>query len=122
MSEEMLELLVRELELDADDVSVHTALIDLTCLWQLHALDRPELKDQPWPPVTAGRVVQAPRRPSAASSRCVRERALMVHHPYESFASSVEAFIDRGGRRPAGAVDQDDAVPRPAATARSPAA
>ena len=31
-------------------------MIDLSRLWQLHALDRPELKDRAWPPITAGRL------------------------------------------------------------------
>ena len=35
------------------------APLDLGCLWQLHALDRPDLKDRPWPPVTAGRIAVA---------------------------------------------------------------
>ncbi|MGZ4792725.1 MAG: RNA degradosome polyphosphate kinase, partial [Ilumatobacteraceae bacterium] len=59
ISEEMLELLVRELDLGPRDVTAHRAPLDLTCLWQLHALDRPDLKDQPWPPVTAGRIAAA---------------------------------------------------------------
>ena len=42
IGDEMLELLVRELDLDIRNVSRHRALIDLSCLWQLHALDRPE--------------------------------------------------------------------------------
>ncbi len=41
ISEEMLELLLRELELDPTDVTAHRAPLDLTCLWQIHALDRP---------------------------------------------------------------------------------
>ena len=39
--------------------TVHRGPLDLTCLWQLHGLDRPDLKDQPWPPVTAGRIAAA---------------------------------------------------------------
>ena len=99
MSEEMLELLIRELDLDEGDVSRHRGVIDLTCMWQLHGLDRPELKDQPWPPVTAGRVARAEEAGRSFFS-VVRERALMVHHPYESFASSVEQFISEAADDP----------------------
>jgi polyphosphate kinase len=92
ISEEMLDLLVRELDLDPDDVTVHRAMLDLTCLWGLHSLPRPDLKDRPWPPVTAGRIVTADTNGRSLFS-VIRERALLVHHPYESFASSVEKFI-----------------------------
>ena len=92
ISEEMLELLLRELELDPSDVTAHRAPLDLTCLWQLHALDRPDLKDEPWPPVTAGRIAAAEEAERSMFS-VIRERPLMVHHPYESFSSSAEAFI-----------------------------
>ncbi|MEP6298983.1 MAG: RNA degradosome polyphosphate kinase, partial [Ilumatobacter sp.] len=53
---EILELLVRELEITHDDVTYHRSLLDLSCLWELMALDRPDLKDEPWPSVTAGRL------------------------------------------------------------------
>lgn len=92
ISAEMLELLRRELELAPSEVTSHRAPLDLTCLWQLHALDRPDLKDQPWPPVTAGRLVAADEAGRDIFS-VIRERPLMVHHPYESFASSSESFI-----------------------------
>ena len=87
ISDEMLELLLRELDLEPNDVTAHRAPLDLTCLWQLHALDRPELKDRPWPPVTAGRIAAAEEADRSIFS-VIRERPLMVHHPYESFASS----------------------------------
>jgi polyphosphate kinase len=64
---EVLELLVRELDLTMDDVTFHRAPLDLSCLWQLLDLDRPDLKDEAWPPVTAGRIAP-PRRPTARSS------------------------------------------------------
>ncbi|MDO8364638.1 MAG: polyphosphate kinase 1 [Actinomycetota bacterium] len=99
ISEEMLELLVRELDLDRADVTVHRNPLDLTCLFQLHALERPDLKDAPWPPITAGRILRAEGQDRSIFS-VIRERALMVHHPYESFASSVENFIAQAADDP----------------------
>ncbi len=99
MSAEMVGLLVRELELDHSDVSFHATLLDLTALFQLAALDRPGLKDQPWPPVTAGRIVAADEAERSMFS-VIRERPLLVHHPYESFASSIESFIARAADDP----------------------
>jgi polyphosphate kinase len=99
ISEEMLELLARELDLGPRDVTVHHAPLDLTCLWQLHTLDRPDLKDKPWPPVTAGRIAAAEESDRSIFS-VIRERPLMVHHPYESFASSSESFIAQAADDP----------------------
>src|SRR6056297_2467111 len=59
IGEEILDLLVRELELTHDDVTRHRALMDLSCLWQLHGVDRPDLKDDPWPAVQPGRLAAA---------------------------------------------------------------
>jgi len=98
-SDEMVELLVRELDLEATDVSFHDALLDLTCMWQLVAVDRPDLKDAAWPPVTAGRIAAAEDAGRSIFS-VIRERPLLVHHPYESFASSVESFIDQAAEDP----------------------
>jgi len=92
---EVLELLVRELELTMDDVTFHRAPLDLSFLWQLLELDRPDLKDKPWPAVTSGRIVAADETDRPIFD-VMRHRALMLHHPYESFASSVEAFISSG--------------------------
>ena len=99
MSDEMLDLLVSELELTGADVYRCRAPIDLGCLWQLHGADRPDLKDRAWPPVTAGRIATAEEldRPLVT---VMRERAIFVHHPYESFASSTEAFIEQAADDP----------------------
>ena len=99
ISQEMLELLLRELDLGPNDVTSHRAPLDLTCLWQLHALDVEELKDRPWPPVTAGRIAAAEEADRSIFS-VIRERPLMAHHPYESFASSIESFIAQAADDP----------------------
>jgi polyphosphate kinase len=92
IDDEVLDLLVRELEIDPRNVSRHRAMLDLSCLMQLQSLERPDLKDRPWPPVTAGRIAVAEETDRPIVS-VVRDRALLLHHPYESYASSVETFI-----------------------------
>jgi polyphosphate kinase len=99
MSDGMLELLTHELELEPADVYRCRAPIDLRMLWQLHALDRPDLKDRPWPPVTAGRIAAAEEADRPLFS-VMRDRAIFVHHPYESFTSSTEAFIQQAAEDP----------------------
>ncbi len=99
IGDELLELLVRELELDPRNVSRHRAMLDLSCLWQLHEIDRPDLKDRAWPPVTAGRLFLAESSDRPIFS-VMRDRAIMVHHPYESFSSSVEVFLEQAANDP----------------------
>jgi polyphosphate kinase len=99
MSDGMLEVLTEELELEPADVYRCRAPIDLGLVWQLHGLDRPDLKDRPWPPVTAGRIAIAEEADRPLFS-VMRDRAIFVHHPYESFTSSTEAFIQQAADDP----------------------
>ncbi len=99
ISDEMLDLLVRELAIDRRNVSYHRGLIDLSCLWHLHGVDRPDLKDRAWPPLTPGRLFLAEETDRSIFS-VMRDRAIFVHHPYESFASSVEVFLEQAAEDP----------------------
>ena len=96
---EVLELLVRELDLSMADVTFHRSPLDLSMLFELVDLDRPDLKDVAWPPVTPGRIAAAEESDRPIFD-VMRHRALMVHHPYESFANSVEAFISQAADDP----------------------
>jgi len=97
---ELLELLVRELEITADDVTFHRSPVDLSCLWELMSIDRPDLKDEPWPAVTAGRLAAAEEADRPIFD-AIRTRAMLLHHPYESFSSSIEEFIAQAASDPA---------------------
>ncbi|MEJ7801733.1 MAG: polyphosphate kinase, partial [Ilumatobacter sp.] len=99
IGDELLELLIRELELDPRNVSRHRSMLDLSCLWQLHGLERPDLKDRAWPPVTPGRLFLAEGTDRSIFS-VMRDRAIMMHHPYESFSSSVEVFLEQAAVDP----------------------
>jgi polyphosphate kinase len=99
MSDEILRLLVRELELSPADVYHVDGLLDPTCLWQLYDLNRPDLKDRAWVGTTQPRLSEGlSGRPDFF--RVLKERDVFVHHPYDSFATSVEAFIDQAARDP----------------------
>lgn len=92
MPSEMLSMLLDELDLDEDDVTLHRTLIDLTALFQLATLERPALRDEPWKGVSPSRV-QAIARGEKTWFETLRERDLFVHHPYESFGKTVESFV-----------------------------
>ena len=92
ISDEMLDLLVHELDVDRADVFVLRGPLDLTCMFQVAGLHRQELRDTPWLPVTAGRIATA-QAMGRSIFHVIQERAMLVHHPYESFASSIEALL-----------------------------
>ena len=100
MSDEILELLRRELEIGPDEVYVIDGLLDLGALWTLHALDRPDLKDDPWVGTTQPRLALGANGRGANFFRVLREGDVLVHHPYDSFATSVEAFVAQAARDP----------------------
>jgi polyphosphate kinase len=98
MADEMQELLCRELELSDRDVSVIDGTLDLSGLWGLHALPRPELKDPVWSPQT--QPVLSRTEPPPDLFRVLQAGDVLVHHPYDSFTTSVEAFVDQAARDP----------------------
>ena len=96
---DVLDMLLEELDLERTDVSFHTAPLALSCLWELHGLDEPTLKDAPWRSVTAGRLAAADGNDQSMFS-VLRQRDLLVHHPYESFSSSTEEFLEQAANDP----------------------
>jgi polyphosphate kinase len=99
-SDEVRELLVRELQLRPDDVYAIDGPVDLGGLWAVYELERPELKDEPWVPTTQVRLAGGDENTPTDLFAVLREGDLLVHHPYDSFATSVEAFIKRAAADP----------------------
>jgi polyphosphate kinase len=100
VSEEILDLLTRELDLGDDDVYRFNGPLDLGGLWAVHALDRPDLKDEPWVPITQARLNRPELDEPVDFFSVIRDGDVLVHHPYESFSSSVEEFIRQASRDP----------------------
>ena len=98
MNDDLLNLLVEQLELDRSRVYVNDTALGLGDLWQLCSLPRAELKLPAWSPVTPSRLVGdgEPRN----IFDVIQEGDLFVHHPYESFADSIEAFVDQAADDP----------------------
>lgn len=92
MPEEIVQLLLDELDLTPSDVTHHRTLIDLSALFQIALLEKPHLRDELWKSSVPARV-QAVERGETSWFAMLRERDLLVHHPYESFHGTVEAFI-----------------------------
>ncbi|MGC4818968.1 RNA degradosome polyphosphate kinase [Micromonospora sp. DT63] len=99
ISDHMLELLVRELDMDDQDVLRVPGLLDLSALWQVYGeADRPDLKDPPFVPATHPRLAEGEVPRSVFST--LRDGDILVHHPYHSFATSVQRFIEQAAADP----------------------
>jgi polyphosphate kinase len=98
-SESVTAILAEELELGPDDVYPNSGLLDLRSLTQLHALPRPDLKDPPFVPQTQ-RTLAPPGEEKPDLFARLRERPVLVHHPYDSFATSVQAFLESAAADP----------------------
>ena len=99
MSVDLVALLVEELELEPEDVVRQQTFIDLTAVNQLANLNIAALRHAPWPPLTAGRLLAVEDGERSIFS-VIRERQLLVHHPHESFSSSVETFVQQAATDP----------------------
>jgi polyphosphate kinase len=99
MTEPVLQLLVRELEIEHDDVIVLPSPLDLSGLWALYDLDRPDLKYGAFKPTTQSRLV-----PLAGEDldlfAVLRDGDVLLQHPYDSFTTSTQAFIEAAARDP----------------------
>jgi polyphosphate kinase len=94
-------LLMRGLGIDQQDVYEISGLLDLTALAQIADLDIPALQPVPWQPQVPPRLALADPDEGADIFAAVREADLLVHHPYESFAASVQRFIEQAAEDPA---------------------
>ncbi|SCG62762.1 polyphosphate kinase [Micromonospora humi] len=99
ISDHMLELLVRELDMDDHDVLRVRGLLDLSALWQVYGeADRPDLKDRPFVPATHPRLAEGEVPRSVFAT--LRDGDVLVHHPYHSFATSVQRFVEQAAADP----------------------
>jgi polyphosphate kinase len=99
MPQRLRSLLLRELRLTASDLYAIDGLLDLSDLWSLTELKRPALKARPWLGVTPselGGSVAGPRDIFAV----LGAREVLVQHPYDRFATSVEALVDQAADDP----------------------
>ena len=97
ISRDMLTRLTERLGISSDQVYAIRGLLDLADVAQLHSLDRPDLKYAPWLPFTQRRL--AVDSPDELFEEIAR-RDIIVHHPYDSFGTSVEAFLQAAAADP----------------------
>jgi polyphosphate kinase len=98
IDDEIVDLLVSEIDVDPDSLQRVPGLLDLGSLWQIYDTDRPALKDRPFVPLTPPRFAEGETPKSVFAT--LREGDVLVHHPYESFATSVQRFIEQAANDP----------------------
>ncbi|TVQ31428.1 MAG: polyphosphate kinase 1 [Phycisphaeraceae bacterium] len=92
----LLHFVMDELDLKPQDVYKRLGPLDYSGLSAVADLNRPDLKYEQWNPVTTPRLVDE----DADIFSIIRQGDLLVHHPYESFTTSVERFITAAARDP----------------------
>ena len=96
---EVLELLVRELDIIEEDVYRLPSPLDLSGLFEISSLKRPDLKYPPHQVIT-NRFLQPVEDKDVSIFSAMRQRDILMHHPYESFSTSVQAFVEQAAADP----------------------
>ena len=99
VSSEIRNLLIDELDIERDDVYEVDTLLELSSLWDLFAVDRPDLKNPAWQPVNPLPSKSPGDQPIDLFAR-IREGDILVHHPYDSFTATVQEFIWQAANDP----------------------
>jgi polyphosphate kinase len=98
ISERVLSWLLTELDVDPADAVEVPGLLDLSSLWQIYGADKPLLKDSPFVPATNPAFAEGETPKSVFST--LRDGDVLLHHPYESFATTVQRFIEQAAADP----------------------
>ena len=93
-------LLIRGIGLTDDDSYEISGMLDLTGLTAIAELDLPELRSAPWTPVVPARLMPPDDDEPADVFAAIRANDILVHHPYDSFAATVERFIAQAADDP----------------------
>ncbi len=100
MDDVTLELLVRELDITEHEVYRLPAPLDLGGLFQLMKLDRPTLKYPKRLPTTAVQLLPRDARAAPNIFASISKQDILLHHPYESFSTSVQTFLEQAAADP----------------------
>jgi polyphosphate kinase len=100
MNAALREELTEALGVEAREVYDVRGLLDLNDLWQIVKLPGfAELREEPWTPVTQPRLQEEDGDPADVFGE-MRRSDILVHHPYDSFATSVERFVEQAVEDP----------------------
>ena len=101
IDDKMLDLLVSELDISEKEVFKLPAPLDLRGLFSLADLDRESLKYKAFLPKTHPELAEVETAMPADMFAALKQRDVLLHHPYHSFATSVQRFIEQAAADPA---------------------
>ena len=96
----VLELLVEELDIHRGEVVMLPGPLDLTGLFSIASLDRQELQYPAFLPMTSAELSEVETSEAPAVLDVMRQRDVLLHHPYDSFSTSVQAFLEEAAEDP----------------------
>lgn len=94
------QLLADQLRVSADEVYRLPAPLDATVLFELGVIDRPDLKYRSFVPTTNRQIAEVESSRAQDIFAAIRERDILLHHPYDSFSTSVQAFLAQAAADP----------------------
>ena len=96
----VLELLVRELGISEEEVFPLPGPLDLTGLWTIVGLDREDLKEAKFLPKTSLQLSEVETAAPPDVLEAMRDHDVLLHHPYDSFSTSVQRFLEQAAADP----------------------
>ena len=100
IDEHVLELLISELGVNELEVFRLPGPLDLTGLWTIVGLDRDDIKQRKFVPKTSRQLSEVESSTAPDILAVVRERDVLLHHPYDSFSTSVQLFLEQAATDP----------------------
>ena len=94
------QLLADQLGVSQDEVYRLPSPLDLTVLFELGSVDHPDLKNRPFVPTTNRQIAEVESSRAQDIFAAIRERDILLHHPYDSFSTSVQAFLAQAAADP----------------------
>ncbi|PWG66151.1 RNA degradosome polyphosphate kinase [Bifidobacterium callitrichidarum] len=94
------QLLADQLGVSQDEVYRLPSPLDMTVLFELGGVDRPDLKFRPFVPTTNRQIAEVESSRAQDIFAAIRERDILLHHPYDSFSTSVQAFLAQAAADP----------------------
>lgn len=94
------QLLADQLRVSADEVYRLPAPLDATVLFELGGIDRPDLKYRSFVPTTNRQIAEVESSRAQDIFAAIRERDILLHHPYDSFSTSIQAFLAQAAADP----------------------